>query len=190
MIQKKAKKVEIPEGIIDFKEYEKLLSHIHNSALWYATNYPRNSGYLKEKLYDKGYPRESSQYKDLDGSIKEVNFVEEAVNKMIDISMIDDETYAESLFELLVEKGKSLSVIRFELRQKYVDPLTIETLLENFDNDEKIIESIDKSAQKILRSSTYKKQDTDMKKNQKLIQGLMSKGFNYSEIELWKNSQE
>lgn len=184
---KKALKVEIPDDrALTSEEYEKLKSHAYNSATWYATNYSKTSGQIKQKLYDKGYPRDELEVEDRNKEKFWVNIVDETVERLIELSFINDESYVNSAFSSGLRSGKSVSSIKTKLFQAGIsqemmdDALyEVEKLDEDFEND-----ALDKTASKLLLSRAYTKLEYWDRKN-KLVKTLLTKRFPLPSVLEW-----
>lgn len=179
---KKARQVEIdPFKTLEYNTYDDLLNHAYNSSMWYATTYVRCSGQVRKKLLDKGYPDSLIKVKGNDGKFFEVNFIDKAVNRLIDFGVIDDEAYARAFVESKLNKGIGLSKIRFELALKGVNEGIIEDTCDEIESTS-VDNALLKTAERITRSSSFKRLDSSFKRKQKLVSGLMGKGFSYPDI--------
>lgn len=177
---KKAREVIFPEGRpLTWDEYEDFKNHAINSSLWYATTYFSNSSQIREKLYKKGYPRNSITYLNKDGSQNTENIVEAVITHLQDISVLNDKHYAESFVESKKNQGVGRNKIFFELKRKGIPEEIISSVLENFQNND---DALDKAISRVTSSSSYKKITEPWKRRQKLSQTLYSKGFSWDDI--------
>lgn len=177
---KKAKVVEVPEGVVPFKEFEQLKQHALNSLMWYCTNYSKTEGELREKLLAKGYPEGPVQVVDYTGETKEWDFVEEALTVVRTAGMVDDQHYARSFVERKLAQGYGLNRVKRELYSKKLPQEVMEEVLEEF-QDEDPREKIEELVEKLLNTSTYRKLE-EPKRRTKLTQALVTKGFSFHDI--------
>lgn len=176
---KKARRVKVSD-VINKEEYDELLQHAKNSCMWYQNNYFRTSNQLREKLYEKGYPKESVVVKDNEVE-EERNLVEETMKFLEDIHLIDDEEYAKSFIESALEKGKGPNYIRGKAWEKKIDKDLIESNIEEI-TDDRLSESLEKTVTKIKSNSAYNNKSEPWQKKQYLVRRLIQSGFDYSDI--------
>lgn len=189
---KKARQIEIPKDRpLTYKEYEDYSEHAYNSSIWYIERYFCSSGQVKDRLYKKGYSRDTINFVKNDKSgVDSTNIVEDTIFKLQEQKYLNDEYYAEKTLNQKISEGKGLNFIRGFLYQKKVDSEIINKIIENFNDEDSIIEAIDKVSESFIKTSTYKKQENDFLKTQKLTQKLISRGFSFDDISLWRDSKE
>lgn len=188
---KKARQIEIPEDrSLTWDEYTDFNSHAVKSSSWYASNYTRNSQQIRDKLYNKGYPKGEVPVLLQDGTTVYKDMVEDTVVQMIDWLLIDDRQYATSVINAQISRGVGISKVKSMLSQKGVDRELAEELLEELDLDDKVSDAVDKAAERVLRSSAYLKLGEGWPRQQRLTQQLLSKGFSFDDISRWKEKQE
>jgi len=178
---KKAKKVEIPtDRVLTLKEWDEFFTHGKNSAIYSVQNYSRNSNQIRQKLYDKGYPREDVMAETTDGK-RPVNFVEEIIQHLENWHLLDDDGFAEDIISSKLNQGYGPRKIEAELYNKKVDSDTIKRLLEEIEEDD-IQDALELAVDIVTRKSSYYNISDPYKKRQKLSQSLVARGFNYSDI--------
>lgn len=185
---KKAKQVDFPQDRpLTFEEYNDLSKHAYNSALWYVTNYNKNSYQIRTKLYDKGYLKDEVPVVKNDEKTYH-NIVEETITKLKDFSYINDESYVESAIYSGLRKGKSISSIRTKLFQTGLPKDLIDKGMEEFSEEtqtEMEDDALDKAASKIVNSYSFTKITDPFKAKQKIVQSLATKGFPMGKIFEW-----
>lgn len=182
---KKARKVFIKDEITA-EEYEELLQHAKNSALWYQTNFFKNSNQIREKLYDKGFPKHPTLI--TDGT--ERDFVEETIKFLDEMAFLDDEYYVENLVQELMEKGKGINYIKQKAWERKVETEDLEEVLNRTEFRELYKESFEKAESRIKASSSYLTREEDWRKKQFLTQRLMQTGFTYGDISTYLTEEE
>lgn len=188
---KKAREIEIPEDRnLTWEEYCDFNNHAVKSSTWYASNYSRNSSQIRDKLYRKGYPRDEVAVDMPDGTTEYKNMVEDTLVYLVEAMLLDDRGYAESVIRGQLSRGVGLSKIRSALMQKGVDSELANELLEEMDLEDRVTAAVDKAAERVLRSSAYRKLPEGWPRQQKLTQQLLSKGFSFDDIAQWKEAQE
>lgn len=179
---KKARQVEIPtDRPLTAHEVEELLQHAYNSSVWQITNYSRTSPQLREKLYAKGYPKETITFASHEGTLHTVNLVEETLQKLTEGELVDDSRFAKEFIRAKQNAGLGINRIRLLLLQKQLPIELINKLLEEKDvtaNNE----ALEKAFTRYVSSSTFRNTSDEYKKRNKLIQHLLSKGFSYDDI--------
>lgn len=182
---KKARTVEIPDNrTVDFATYMKLNDHAYQSALFYATNYNKNSYQIKEKLLLKGYINDDLTVTYKDGRTETYNIIEETIAKLKEQYILDDEEYVLNTLQNGLDNGKSLQKLKSKLISSKIPVDMINKAIEEIEIDESY--GLDKEANKIIRSSTFQKMDK-YKRQQKMVRTLASKGFKIPEIYEWMN---
>lgn len=189
---KKAREILIPDDRpLTWDEYQDYSTHAFNSSSWYATEYSRTEQQVRDKLYKKGYPREEVDVVDKQGDSHQFNMVEDTIEKLREGLILDDERIAKSTADRGLSSGKGASAIRMDLMRKGIDSKTIDNVIDELENNEDaVIASVDKVAQRFLRSSACRKIENEWERSQKLTRAILSKGFSYSDIQLWKELQE
>ncbi len=133
---------------------------------------------LKDRIYS---------YRDMKNKLK--NRCEDVCNDVLDIlekaGFINDKEYAEIFFEEQKRKGKSKKEIVYKLKYKGISEDIIAEIIDNRYNKEDEKEMIYNLAIKYLRKIASKKD-----KKMRLIRYLLSKGFDYDDInEILNNIQ-
>lgn len=103
-----------------------------------------------------------------------------AINKMLELGYLDDEKYAKSLLNYLIENKKmSKSFIKKEMYKRGIDNDIISNCLEDVEIDaiSSILDLLEtKYISKLSNSENYQKN------KEKVIMSLMRKGFSYGDI--------
>lgn len=183
---KTARKVLFPNNRpLTKDEYEDFYNHALNSSMWYVTNFMRNSNQVREKLYDKGYPHGEIHIK---GIQSPVNIVETVVEKLQDLLLIDDESYAENKAKSLIYSGKWGNVAFYEMLRKGIEKDLAEKTIKKFFTTEEAFSTLDRIGPRIVEISKRKKLDRYKTKTD-IVQKLMGKGFPYGIISEWLEDQ-
>lgn len=184
---KKARTVDIPvDRPLTFDEYTDLCKHAINSGIWNATKYNKNSWQIREKLLMKGYLDGSVYYIDTDGTEKQADIISDTLKHLIERDFLNDKDLAENFVYNSAMSGVSLLIIRQKMSMKLFPSYMIDEVVNNFtekygDTDS---DGLAKAAEKLSRSSSFRKLD-EIKKKQKFMRVLVSKGFSYSDIQCW-----
>jgi len=180
---KKARQVVInPTEEITLKEYNKLSDHAYNSAFWYATNYVKSIKELKEKLYDKGFPKDSVTVVSISGETTKRNFVDEAITRLVENYIVDEERTVERMVESRKARKYGKNRVHWDLIKKgFPEDLIKKYINEIYSNDTGLntetLEWVEKEWPRLLKNS---KTEFDAKK--KLYQKSIRRGFDFDEI--------
>lgn len=188
---KKARTVEIdPNRTLSFEEYDDLLRHARNSSMWYLGRFPSHSSKIRQRLYEKGYPKEDVKHLGLDGEVELSNIVEDTMVELDLLHMLDDELYIESKLKSSIAKGKGASLAARELKYNGIPENEIEAVLDTLEDEleDRQNEAVDKAAQKVMRSSTFRKAEKAWQKSMVLSGGLRAKGFDRDLVDSWMDS--
>lgn len=188
---KKARTVQVDlTKTLKYTEFDELLRHARNSSLWYAGRYPSHSSKLKERLYEKGYPKDSVTYENMEGSVEQGNLVDLAISELEMLHMIDDQLYVESKLKSGIAKGKGLHLVARELQYKGIDESEIEAALDLLEDDltAELEASIQKAAEKAMRSMPYRRAQQGWQKSMVISGVLRSKGFDRDSVDNWMES--
>ena len=176
---KKAKTVHMDrDKTYSFSEYQALFQHGYSSALFYVTSYQKTSKEIKDKMFQKGYIQEPICVEN-DGEIEYHNIVEEIVEKLINNFLIDDEEYVKQFVESKTKLGWGMQKIKMELSKKGIHNSAVENIVID---DDIVFKNLRNIVEKIQNTSSYNRLETPVKKKQKIVQNLSSKGFGFSEI--------
>ena len=183
---KRAKKVHVPfDRPLALEEYDELSRHAYNSALYYTMNYGRNSNQIREKLYMKGYPKESVSVAQSDGTTTSHDMVEECIQKLKDLLILDDFSLAINRAESLLRQGKGATVIRSKLYEQKFSMEQVNHALDEVLKDEGAEQdALNRVGSKLLHSSSFQKLDT-VKARQKAVRHLVGRGFSMSNVMNW-----
>ena len=136
------------------KEFEK----IYNYAVKLLKIRDRTENELKEKLIEKGY---------------DVKKIDEVLKKLKNYSFINDEKFVVNYIENQIKKCKNLKLIIEELKNKF----KVDGKLLNNINFEDIRKQLIENVVKLI------KKKYSLHNLQKIQNFLLSKGFDFSEIE-------
>lgn len=185
---KKARTVEIdPDKVLEFDEYDELLRHARNSSMWYLGRFPSHSSKIRQRLYEKGYPREDVTYRSVSGELEQGNLVEDSMAELELMHMLDDELYIESKLKSSIAKGKGTSLAVRELKFKGVPEEEIAAVLEAIEDEleGELTEAVAKAAEKAMRSTPFRKAAKGWQKSMVLSGALRAKGFDRDTVDNW-----
>lgn len=188
---KKARVVEIdPDGTLSYSEYDELLRHGRNSSMWYLGRFPSHSTKIRQRLYEKGYPREDVRRKNSEGDVELGNLVDEIMEELQLLHMLDDRLYIESKLKSTIAKGRGTALAVRELKYKGIPEEEIEAVLEGLEDelDSDLSAAVERAAEKIMRSSPFRKAERGWQKSMVLSGGLRAKGFDRDTVDTWMES--
>jgi regulatory protein len=132
---------------------------LYNQVLGYLAIRPRSAWEIRTYLERKGSP---------------TPLTDKLLNKLSDLRLIDDESFARSWVEnRRLLKPTSRRRLRLELRQKHVSDEIIEAVLEEDETTDQT------TLQDLI---TRKRKQTKYQDDTKLMQYLARQGFNYDDI--------
>lgn len=140
----------------------------YNKALEFLSYRPRSEKEVRDKLKTKKV---------------EPSTIDKIIAKLIDKKFINDEEFAKMFLENRLRfKPRSMRLIKLELKQKGIDPETIDKMI----NDEGLMINDLESAKKLVEKKMGRFRNkfgmTREEKYQKLGRFLASKGFNWDTI--------
>ncbi len=140
--------------------YESDYIRAKSRALWYLSRSDHSEKALKEKLIAAGFDPEACR---------------EAVSRMAELGLVDDESYARRLAEYLSASGSSKREIAFKLSQKGIPSDIVKDIISQDETDEK---------EKLLHliETKYKNRLSGEKEIEKVFAALIRKGFSYSDV--------
>lgn len=188
---KKARVVEVDTSkVLDWDTYDDLLRHARNSSMWYLGRFASHTSKIRQRLADKGYPREDVRYLSIGGDIETANIIDETIVELQLLHMLDDELYIESKIKSSIAKGKGTSLVVRELKFSGIPEEEIEAVLEGIEGelDDSLMEAVAKAAEKIMRSSPFRKADKAWQKSMVLSGNLRAKGFDREVVDSWMES--
>ena len=134
------------------------LDKAYNAAIRYLGFRPRSRAEIERYLRDKGYPPE---------------VIDHTVNRLQEQRYLDDEEFARFWLENRERfRPRGRQALRYELKQKGLDPEVVETALADLDEDESAWAAIEG---KFYRWKNLEEQDF----KQKVMGFLSRRGFNY-----------
>ena len=140
--------------------FESDVKRAKNRALWYLSRGDLSQKKLTEKLIQGGFMPEAAKI---------------AVQRMIELSLIDDTRLAKRLYEYLSECGASKREILYKLQSKGIPTDVAKQIIEQDDNDEK-----DKLEKLIKTKYASKLQSEENVK--KVFAALIRKGYSFSDV--------
>ena len=150
-------------------KYESDFIRAKSRALWYLSRSDHSEKALRDKLIAAGFGPSASR---------------DAVNRMVELGLIDDERYARRLAEYLSASGSSKREIRYKLSMKGISSDIIKEISSEDETDER-----EKLAR--LIETKYKTKLNSEKDVEKVFAALVRKGFSYSDIKsVLKNYSE
>jgi recX family len=187
---KKAKQVDVPDRVLSYEEFTALWNHAVSSATWQAENYLRSAGDILDRLYRKGYPNEPVEYYSKDKSdILSCDISDEVVNHLVEKKVIDEKEFALDKILSMIYSGKSVNHIRQKMRQKRFRDDVIETCINEHlkNNPEYNNKSLNRHIEIMTRSPSFTRLDP-VKRKDRLIRSMSSKGFSVSDTLSWIGS--
>lgn len=187
---KKAKQVDVPDRVLSYEEFTALRNHAVSSATWQAENYLRSAGDILDCLHRKGYPNESVEYYSKDKSdILSCDIADEVVNHLVEKRVIDEKEFASDKILSMIYSGKSVNHIRQKMRQKRFRDDVIETCINEHlkNNPEYNNKSLNRHIEIMTRSPSFTRLDP-VKRKDRLIRSMSSKGFSVSDTLSWIGS--
>lgn len=146
----------------------------YNKALEFLSYRPRSEKEVRDRLKLK------MQKSKLKTATQNSKVIDEVIEKLKEKKFIDDEQFARLWIESRLRlKPRSTRLIKLELKQKGIDPETINNLQLTIDND---LESAKKLVEKKIGRFRNKFGMTREETYQKLGRYLASKGFNWDTI--------
>lgn len=145
------------------------------SYIRYYRERNKNISYIRQKLKEKLFKKEEIEY------ILQTEILsswESILNREYILKKVSD----------LKEKGKSKNAIRQKLIERKEDSHLVETCIQEIFWEENENSSLKKALEKILKGRSLQEISRDEK--QKLIQKLLLRGFEYSEIKNYLASDE
>ena len=184
---KKAKQVDVPDRVLTYEEFTALWNHAVSSATWQADNYLRSAGDILDRLHRKGYPDEPVEYYSKNKSdILSCNIADEVVNHLVEKRIIDEKEFASDKILSMIYSGKSINHIRQKMRQKrFRDDIIEECINEHLENNlEYSNKSLSRQIEIMTRSPSFTRLDP-VKRKDRLIRSMSSKGFSVSDTLSW-----
>ena len=179
---KKARHVNVPDRVLSYDEFTALWDHAVNSATWQAENYLRSAGDILDCLHRKGYPNEPVEYYSKDKSdILSCDIADEVVNHLVEKNVIDEKEFASDKILSMIYSGK--------MRQKRFRDDVIETCINEHlkNNPEYNNKSLNRYIEIMTRSPSFTRLDP-VKRKDRLIRSMSSKGFSVSDTLSWIGS--
>lgn len=146
-------------------------------AIWYYLKYYPSPKKLRYKLFEKFWPDSEKWQKYWWISYEDIDFI---INEKMS-SIIQEEDVINSKIRLFIQKWKSKKYIKQKLFERQEDIDLSTSILESyFENGE--FESISKEIEKIIKKLSLDKDNLDFSQRNKIIQKLLLKWFDYSQI--------
>ncbi len=162
---------QIDDNFLNQLENENNYLLINNSALRLLSRRSHSKFELKVKLLKKKFEKER---------------IQKVLSDLEDKGYLDDQKFAEELVsERLNRKKDGINKIRNSLYQKGVKKEIIESVLESEIDENEMIDSAMKLAEKKI--NLLSNVEDTLKRKQKLISYLSNKGFNFDQIKVVLN---
>ena len=187
---KKARQVDVPDRVLSYEEFTALWNHAVSSATWQAENYFRSAGDILDRLHRKGYPDDPVEYYSKNKSdILSCDIADEVVNHLVEKRVIDEKEFASDKILSMIYSDKSVNHIRQKMRQKrFRDDIIEECINEHLEsNPEYSSRSLTRQIEILTRSPSFTRLDP-VKRKDRLIRSMSSKGFSVSDTLSWINS--
>lgn len=187
---KRAKQVDVPDRVLSYEEFTALWDHAVSSAIWQAENYLRSAGDILDRLYRKGYPNEPVEYYSKDRSdILSCDIADEVVNHLVEKMVIDEKEFASDKILSMIYSGKSVNHIRQKMRQnRFRDDIIEECINDHLENNpEYSFRSLTRQIEILTRSPSFTRLNP-VKRKDRLIRSMSSKGFSVSDTLSWIGS--
>ncbi len=129
-----------------------------SKAVNYISKSQKSKKQVQDYLFKKGYDEETINY---------------ALVKLEEYHFVDDELFAKNYIKYK-NKSNGSKKIKLELKQKGLEDSLVKNAIEEYANDKNSIEEV---AQKYLKNK-----ERDIKTKQKAYRHLLSRGYNYEDI--------
>lgn len=186
--KKKARTVEIaPDQVLTYEQYEDYFRHARNSSMWYLGRFPSHSVKIRQRLVEKGYPKDDVAHLNSDGEVEHSNLIDLTMAELELLHMLNDELYIESKLKGTISKGKGTSLAVRELKYAGIPEEEIEAVLETIEDelDSELEEAVAKAAAKLMRSTPFRKAAMGWQRSMVLSGGLRAKGFDRDTVDNW-----
>lgn len=187
---KKARQVDVPDRVLTYEEFTALWDHAVSSATWQAEKYLRSAGDILDRLHRKGYPNEPVEYYSRDKSdILSCDIANEVVSHLVEKGIVDEKEFASDKILSMIYSGKSVNHIRQKMRQKrFEDDIIEECINDHLENNpEYSLRSLTQQIEILTRSPSFTRLDP-VKRKDRLIRSMSSKGFSVSDTLSWIGS--
>lgn len=183
-----AKQVQIPDGPMPKKDYDKLLNYLSNSGIWYAGNGSPCSYLIRAKLVKKGVPEDGLEVL-VDGERVWKNPVDEIIVQLHEFLLIDDDEYINNFVRRAMLGGKGIFAAKMKLRQKGIPMEAIDSALEDSDFEEAGLEVLEKALAWSLNTNPVKREMDKRAKGEHhnlrgaILKYLNGRGFSFQEAQ-------
>jgi|GEM_PF-1205280 len=146
---------------------------IEAKAFWYLERYASSSKNLKDYLRKK--------VRDTDLNHDSELIISQIINNLEKQNILNDGIFSESKAKTFINKGWSLSKIKFRLKQLGINNETIDICIENIKTEEADIELI--AASKLVKKrfiGSFRRKELDDKLKNREFGILARAGFNYA----------
>lgn len=146
---------------------------IEAKAFWYLERYASSSKNLKDYLRKK--------VRDTDLNNDSELIISQIINNLEKQNILNDGVFSESKAKTFINKGWSLSKIKFRLKQLGINNETIDICIENIKTEEADIELI--AASKLVKKrfiGSFRRKELDDKLKNREFGILARAGFNYA----------
>ena len=171
---KRARKVQIPDGVLEARTAERLRVHAIRSAFWYADN-EYTTAQIREKLYDKGFTDQVHVFVRPGHENGVIDFVGTAIDALLEGHPNHDSIILDLKMSKYLNAGKSAAQVKRELEKIGYTPETIQDALSSYDEER----AIQKEAQSIVKSKHVQNYKTYDRRKEKVVSILVRRRFPY-----------
>lgn len=177
VFMKRARKVQIPDGVLEARTAERLRIHAIRSAFWYADN-EYTTAQIREKLYDKGFTDQVHVFVRPGRENGVIDFVGTAIDSLLEGHPNHDSIILNLKMSKYLNAGKSAAQVKRELEKIGYTPETIQDALSSYDEER----AIQKEAQSIVKSKHVQNYKTYARRKEKVVSLLVRRMFPYHMI--------
>lgn len=175
---KRARKIQVPEGVLDARTAERLRIHAIRSAFWYADN-EYTTVQIREKLYDKGFTDEVHMFARPGRENGVIDFVGTAIDTLLEGHPNHDSIILNLKTGKYLRAGKSAAQVKRELEKIGYTPETIRDALLAYNEEQ----AISREALSITRSKHVQSYKTYTQRKEKVVALLARRMFPYHMIQ-------
>ena len=174
---KRARKVQIPDGVLEARTAERLRVHAIRSAFWYADN-EYTTAQIREKLYDKGFTDQVHVFVRPGRENGVIDFVGTAIDTLLEGHPNHDSIILNLKMSKYLNAGKSAAQVKHKLEKIGYTPETIQDALSSYDEER----AIQKETQSIVKSKHVQNYKTYDRRKEKVVSLLVRRMFPYHMI--------
>lgn len=178
VFMKRARKIQVPEGVLDARTAERLRIHAIRSAFWYADN-EYTTAQIRDKMYDKGFTDEVHVFVRPGRENGVIDFVGTAIDTLLEGHPNHDSIILNLKTGKYLRAGKSAAQVKRELEKIGYTPETIRDALSSYDEEQ----AIRREALSIARSKHVQSYKTYAQRKEKVVALLGRRMFPYHMIQ-------